>query len=258
MSASLLQQQQALSRWVCEPGAAAPSLLKPQGRPGIYQHAYRARLIAALSDNYTVLQRALGDEGFEALALAYIAAHPSRQASIRWFGDRLADFMLTRDDLVPHPALVDFARMDWALRGAFDAADVPALSLQDLSALAPDEWLTLSFRLQPSVLRLALDWAIEPAWHVLRDFDPEGGEEAPAMPEPQGLAHTLLVWRQGLETRWRSLEAGEAALLQGLAQGQDFAALCAMLAEQLGEEDRAAQAAVALLSQWLGDGLLRH
>jgi len=258
MNSVLLQQQQALSRWVREPGSAVPALLKPEGRPEIYQNAYRARLIAALGDNYTVLQRAMGDEGFEALALAYIAAHPSRQASIRWFGDGLAEFMLGREDLVPHPALIDFARMDWALRGAFDATDAAGLGLQDLSEFALDAWPTLRFKLHPSVQRIALSWAIAPAWHVLRDFDPDTGEDAPEMPEPEGLDHTLLVWRQGLETRWRSLDATEAQLLQALAEGQEFAALCAVLAEQLGDEGRAVQAAVTLLSQWLGDGLLRR
>lgn len=258
MSSDLLQQQLALSRWVREPGSAAPALLKPQGRPEIYQNAYRARLIAALGDNYTVLQRAMGDEGFEALALAYIAAQPSRQASIRWFGDGLAGFMAEHEDLVPHPALVDFARMDWALRSAFDAADAAVLGLQDLSALAPDEWPTLRFKLHSSVQRIGLAWAIAPAWHVLRDFDPESGEDAPEMPEPEPLEHTMLVWRQGLETRWRSLDPTEAELLQALAEGQDFAALGASLAERLGDEGRAAQAVATLLGQWLGDGLLRH
>lgn len=265
MSADLLQQQQrALSRGVLEPEAAAPALLKPRSRLGIYQQAYRARLMAALADNYTVLQRALGDEGFEALALAYIAARPSRQASIRWFGDGLAEFMGSRDDLVPHPALIDFARLDWALRGAFDAADAPVLRLQDLQRLAPDAWPALRLRLHPSAQVLALDWAIAPAWHVLRDFDPEAGEEAPEMPEPAPRAHALLVWRKGLDTRWRSLDATEAALLQRLAQRQTFAELCAALAEPLddgddqGDEGRAARAVVTLLSQWLEDDLLRH
>lgn len=258
MNSELLEQQRALSRWVREPGSAAPALLKPQGRPEIYQNAYRARLMAALSDNYTVLQRAMGNEGFEALAQAYLAAHPSRQASIRWFGEGLAGFMADHEDLVPHPALADFARMDWALRGAFDAADAAVLGMQDLSELAPDQWPALRFRLHPSVQRVALAWAIEAAWHVLRDFDPETGEDAPEMPEPELLDHTLLVWRQGLETRWRSLDPIEAQLLQALAEGRDFAALGASLAEQLGDEERAAQAVASLLGQWLADGLLRR
>jgi hypothetical protein len=67
------------------------------------------------------------------------------------------------------------------------------------------------------------------------------------------LAHTLLVWRQGLDTRWRSLAPLEAALLQALAAGDNFAAICAVAA--LSHAD-AAQQVVAALQQWLSDGVL--
>jgi hypothetical protein len=38
--------------------------------------------------------------------------------------------------------------------------------------------------------------------------------ELPELPEPVPHGHTLLAWRQAGETRWRSLELLEAALLQ--------------------------------------------
>ena len=87
----LREQQLAFAAAVRE-GAAAHVLLKPRGNGepallGIYQHAYRARLVAALRDNHEVLALALGDDAFDAIAQAYIDAHPSRFASIRWFGD---------------------------------------------------------------------------------------------------------------------------------------------------------------------------
>lgn len=224
----------------------------------VYRHAYRARLAAALADNYTVLARALGDAGFEALALAYIAAHPSQHPSIRWFGDELAGFMAgSGAGLVPHPSLVDFARMDWALRAAFDAADAPPLAHAALAALGPDDWAGLVLRLQPSVQRVDLAHAIEPAWRLLREWEPESGTEQPELPEPLPHAHTLLAWRQGLETRWRSLEPLEAVLLEAVAAGAPFALLCERAAAELGDAEAAAPAVVAALQQWLADGLLR-
>ena len=53
-------------------GADADGLLAGDFALGleVYRHAYRARLAAALADNFTVLARALGDEAFEALAQA--------------------------------------------------------------------------------------------------------------------------------------------------------------------------------------------
>lgn len=246
------QQQQLRDAVAC--GAAPGDLLQPRasGDPllRIYQHAYRARLVAALRDNFGVLPRAMGDEAFDELALAYLQAHPSRHPSIRWFGDRLPAFMAERDDLVPHPAFVDLARMEWALRNAFDAADAPALSAAGLATRAPEQWPGWVLRFQPSAQLLALRWRVEPAWRALQSAADDG------LPEPEPGEHTLLVWRPQLETRWRSVTNDiEAVLLPAAMQGQDFSALCERAAQQVGDE-QAAAAVVGVLQQWLGEGLL--
>lgn len=256
---SVTQQQLQLAAAIRD-GADPAGLLAGDYALGLqaYRHAYRARLVDALTDNFTVLARALGDDAFEALGQAYLAARPSRHPSIRWFGHELADFMAEAgDDLVPHPSLVDVARMDWALRGAFDAADAPGLDPATLAALGSDDWAGLVLHLQPSVQRVTLAHAVEPAWRVLREWEPESGAEQPELPEPVAHAHVMLAWRQHQETRWRSLEPLEAALLDAVAQGAPFALLCERAAEQLGDADEAAPAVVGALQRWLADGLLR-
>lgn len=257
MSTAALQQRLAAA---IRDGADATGLLADDFALGLeaYRHAYRARLVAALTDNFTVLARALGDEAFDALGQAYLAARPSRHPSIRWFGDGLADFMAAAGEaLVPHPSLVDIARMDWALRGAFDAAAAAPLAAAELASLPPDDWAGLVLQLQPSVQRVALAHAIEPAWRVLREWDPESGDDPPELPEPVAHAHLLLAWREGGETRWRSLEPLEAALLAGVAAGETFASLCERAAGLLDDAEAAAPAVIGLLQRWLADGLLQ-
>lgn len=245
--------QRALQAAICA-DKPAPGLLKPGSRLDVYANAYRARLIAALHDNHEVLYRAMGEEAFEALALAYLAAHPSPHRSIRWFGDGLAGFMAgTYAEQLDHPALVDIARMDWALRGAFDAADSPALAATELAALPPEAWPGLQLHLQPGTALLALDWVIEPAWALLRAA--ESDTDLPTLEAPVAGAHTLLIWRQGLETRWRALAPLEAALLEALQAGASFAELCETAAQGV-DEAEAAPAVVACLQQWLADALL--
>jgi hypothetical protein len=215
---------------------------------GLYLMAYRARLLAALRDNFPVLHRALGDEAFADLAHDYIDAHPSRFRSIRWFGDALVEFLDADPDRLPHPALADVARMDWAMRGAFDAAGVPLLTLDDLAALPPEDWPQRHFTLLPSLRRVELSWNVEPVWRALND-DAEAETNAP---EP--LAHVLLVWRPELDCLWRSAGDTEAAALCALAQGATFAECCAVIAGA-GEPDPAA-VALGLLQRWVSDGLL--
>jgi len=252
---SLAAQQQQL-RVAIVGHASAAGLLRsdPNREPllRIYQHAYTARLLGALRDNFGVLPRAMGDDAFEALGLAYLQAHPSNHPSIRWFGHRLAEFMAQQPDLVPHPAFVDLARMEWALRAAFDAADAPGLSAASLAARAPARWAGWVPRFQPSAQLLSLQWRVEPAWRALQAAE---GDE-PELEEPTAGEHLLLVWRPQLETRWRSVtDATEALLLPAAMNGDSFGALCERAAAQVGEEGAAA-AAVGALQQWISEGLL--
>lgn len=240
---TLVEQQRALHRAIVTAGDEADAGV--QGRLGVYRHAYVARLIAALRENFGCLPLVMGDETFDALARGYVAAHPSRHPSIRWFGDRLIEFMSAHDELVPHPALVDLARMEWALRAAFDAADATPIDASALATIAADGWPALVFTPLPSVQALPMQWAVEPVWRALRDAAP--GEEPP-LPEPLPHDHVLLVWRAGFENRWRVVEGLDAQLLQAMLAGHSFADLCALAGTP--------EVAVGALQSWLADGLL--
>lgn len=258
MSEALRAQQQTLQAAISEQSAAKALLHESQSGSGlsVYREAYTARLLAALRDNFTVLHRALGDADFEALGLAFIRARPSALPSIRWFGDGLAEFMASEYAAeLTHPCMIDFARMDWALRAAFDCADAAVLGFEQVAAVAADDWPALRLRLHPSVHLLPLNWAIEPAWSALRTHEPDAETEAPELSEPLALDHILLVWRSGLDTQWRSLEPLEARLLQALQAGQDFESLGRLAAETVGDEPAAA-ALVQSLQGWLAAGLL--
>lgn len=245
-----LQQrfQDAVLRENSAPGLFVAEGVQPAGGFDLYLQAYRARLAAALRDNFPVLQRALGDDAFAALARAYIDLHPSRFRSIRWFGDALAEFLAGAPERVPHPALVDLARMDWAMRAAFDAADAIPLTFGDLASLRPDDWPGQRFVPVPSLQILDLSWSIEPTWKALND-----AADA-ATDEPQALPHALLIWRPALDCCWRSAEAGEAAALRALRQGVSFAEWCTVIAAAGDPEP--AMTAATLLRRWLDEGLL--
>ncbi|MCV2350714.1 DNA-binding domain-containing protein [Paucibacter sp. Y2R2-4] len=249
----LRQQQQDLQALILGQPSARRERLLAGGAPSVYQEAYGARLLSALRDNYAVLHLAMGAEAFDALGSAYLAAHPSNQPSIRWFGDQLAAYMSGPfAERLPHPALVDLARMDWALRAAFDGPDAAPMTRSQLAALAPQAWAALQLRLQPTAQVLSLDWTVEPTYLALSRSEIEGQGEAP---EPQALKHALLVWREGDETRWRSLEAWEAELLVATHANSSFADLGELAAQTFGAEAAAGQL-VQALQTWVAQGLL--
>ncbi len=252
--ADLQSAFQSAVRDATPPGALLRGRLAQRGLDA-YRHAYRARLREALRDNYGVLHQAMGDADFDALANDYLAAHAPTEPSIRWFGHRLGEFM--RDwPALPHPALADLARLDWALRNAFDAAAEPALDDAQLAAVVPEAWMNLVLRPQPHVRLLDLQWAVAPAWHALAAARERGGEAEVPAPEP--LAHAVLVWRDVLQPRWRTLGAEEARALAlvrvlaverpGVPLGEWLEALGAPLLPQ----------AVGWLRGWARDGVLRR
>ncbi|HEX5683759.1 MAG TPA: DNA-binding domain-containing protein [Ideonella sp.] len=249
----LLAQQRAFAALLLADDEApvTPLLRAVKGQPpriGVYHHAYRARLIEALRSNLPVVHRVLGDDDFAALALAYLADEPSRKPSIRCFGDGLRDWLANHPDALPHPALADLAAMEWALGYSFDAADAASLTFEALAAMTPEQWPDARFAPHPSVHLLTLQWAVEPIWQALTH------DEDAATDEPEALDHRLLIWRQGLETRWRSLQPDEGELLTACLDGEPFAMLCEQAAIRRG--DNAPTWVASALRRWIDDGLL--
>lgn len=252
MSLRLAAQQSRLGQAIVGEGSAVGLLRSAAAGRGdglqVYRHAYRARLAEALRSNFPVLHRVLGDTAFAELAQAYLRARPSVRPSIRWFGDGLVEHMRSVPGALAHPSLADLARMEWSLGLSFDSADDAVLVPSDLMAVPAEAWPPLRFRGHASVALLRLAWAVEPLWQALTD---DGDAEADP---PQASPHALLVWRQGLATRWRSAPEGEAALLRACLDGEPFAQLCEQAVAFAGDD--AAAFAAGLLRRWIEDGLL--
>jgi hypothetical protein len=122
----------------------------------VYRDAYALRLIEALTTDFPGLLAMTGPAEFDMMARAYIAAHPSRHPSVRWFGRHLADFLARTAPFSATPAAADMARFEWALGEAFDAEDVEPLAFEQLAVIPPEAWETLRLFFVPSLRRLSL------------------------------------------------------------------------------------------------------
>lgn len=214
----------------------------------IYHNAYRARLLAVLREDFPALQQWLGDESFEQLAMAYIAAWPPRHYSLRWLGEHLPEFI---GNYVAEPQLSplrELATLEWAFTLAFDAPDTDALSAESISSFSAEDWVTLRVSLVLSANWLHLTYNTLELWKAAK-----GGEP---LPEPTRLPdeRSCLVWRRELVCQYRSLEPDEATALQLLVAGESFSTLCESLLPRYAEQ--APMQAAVWLRQWVNDGLL--
>jgi hypothetical protein len=218
-------------------------------RLGIYQEAYKLRLIEALSADFGTLHACLGDEGFSYLGNTYADAQPSDHPSIRWFGRHLVEFVRTQAPWADNSLIGDVAALDWAISLSFDAADAPRLVEADMMAIAPDAWPTLRFGVHPSVNTVDLQWNVG----ALR-LAADAGED-PEEPECNEDPVRWLVWRDDYESRFRSMTVDEAFSLASVVDGATFADICEGLTEWV-DPEHAAMHAAGTLRRWIVDGVL--
>lgn len=220
----------------------------------IYANAYFYRIRDCLAEGYPALERVLGAEWFHDLVTAYLVACPPRHASLRFAGERLADFLAAAAGAPfrrRFPWAADLARLEWARVDAFDAADAPLLAREALAEVPPVAWARLRFAFQPALRLLELAWPV----HELRRGTEAAGSEALAALRPASTR--LAVWRADERVHERCLDPDEAEALALALRGADFGALCERLAASAGERE-APRRAAALLARWQAEAWISH
>lgn len=239
-------------------GAGAPVASQLDGSQGIapdlglqiYTHAYSARLREALHSDHAALAWYLGEERWLRTCNDYIAKHPSRQRSLRNFGNQLPEFLRQHPSHKSHPRIAELAAFERALLDSFDAADAPTADWQALLALPESAWPTLCPQFQPSLIRQSTRTNAVQVWMAA-----QSGE---ALPKQVRIATSQrsdwAIWRDSkLVTHFRSLPEAEAAALDHFRAGGDFAMCCELLLQWFAADAVPAQA-LAFMGQWCSDG----
>ncbi len=213
-------------------------------RLGIYSDGYRLRIIEALENTYPDLNALLGCEAFEQIARSYIEQYPSTHRNMRWVGDQMQAHLT--QVLPQQPIAAEMAAFEWALGLAFDAEDLAILQIQDLAAIPPETWGELRFKFHPSVQLFDFQWNVVPVWQALEN------DKTP--PKPKEIKEPCAVWRNGLDSHFRTIDSIEYAAIEQVMSGISFEELCVSLAEH--DSDTAAQQAANYLAGWINEGML--
>lgn len=160
----------------------AETIIKPNDRLSsterleIYSRSYWFRLISSLNDDFVGLRAVVGDENFDALVQTYLTANPSRSFTLRNLGSRLESWLRANPQYIhPHEQLaLDMVRLEWADTECFDAAEEPALTLDDATHLGEDPKL----RLQPHIQLLDLNYPVDKLLLEIREEAEDESDEA--------------------------------------------------------------------------------
>jgi hypothetical protein len=208
---------------------------------------YFFRLLDILRADYEAVLAVVGDAAFHNLVTDYLCACPSTHPSVRNVGAGLPPYLRSHAFVADRPWLAELAALERARVEVFDGADAEPLTLDELRALAADDFARLPLPLVPSRAVVEARFAVDDVW---RAVDQGATVRRPA-PEPR----TLIVWRHQLAVHHRPLDPGEGEALARAQAGAPFGLICDLFAQELPVE-AAAAAAFRMLARWVTDGLI--
>jgi hypothetical protein len=133
--------------------------LTSRERLEIYSRSYWYRILDSLYEDFPGLRAIIGDDAFQELSRAYLAAHPSTSFTMRDLGKALESWLRPRRQYAvrQHALALDMVRLEWAHIEAFDGPAAKQLGPEDLLELGPD----LRMSLQPYVSLLDLHYPVD-------------------------------------------------------------------------------------------------
>ena len=179
----------------------------------VHRNNVKASLGAALAARFPVVLRLVGVEFFRAMAVVFVERHPPRSPVLAAYGAGFADFLDGFEPVADLPYLADVARLEWARHLAWHAADAPAISIEELTTVAPNRLDSVRLRLHPAATVVVSIWPVISIWttNILDE------EIKPIGPDQTG--ESALVTRPGLEIFVNALPPGTGLLFEALSAG---------------------------------------
>jgi hypothetical protein len=204
---------------------APNSQLSAFERLEIYNRQYWYRVLSALTEDFPALRAVVGTPAFEALSVAYLAAHPSRSFSLRNLGSGLADWLAANPKHASRRRrlAVDVARIEWAFVESFDSAENDPLTLEQIATLDASSRLSL----QPHLQLMALDYPADDLVLALHDREKRQTSEAGVKHEDMSTEPVKLP-KLRLRTTWLASHRVDFSVYYRRLQREEFLTLAAI------------------------------
>ena len=148
------------------PELTSHSSPNPKRRFEVYRNNVASSLTSTIAARFPVVQRLVGEEFFQAMALYFVERAPPRSPMLIVYGEGFPTFLETFEPVADLPYLPDVARLEWLQTQAFHAADAKPLSPEDFQSLPLDQIGGLRFALHPSLGILASPYPVYSIWRT--------------------------------------------------------------------------------------------
>ncbi|WP_322043776.1 DNA-binding domain-containing protein [Paraburkholderia sp. J67] len=223
MSTSLQDLQSAFANALDDPAAdtvlvahlQTSNELAIHDRLGLYRGNVRAARRSALASAYPVIAQLTGDTYFDALALAYARAHPSRDADLNRFGESLPDFIERYETDARYACFGDVARLEWALHIANFAANATPLAPAQWQAIGVERLMSSGLAVHPACVALESRFAAFEIWRAHRQGDAANAQWPERIDVPNWTLIVRPQWRCAALAHTQAAHGAFVALQRG-------------------------------------------
>jgi hypothetical protein len=258
---SLLETQREFARLIMQPmtsregiptrsRAAAEKFIKPNDRLTslerleIYNRSYWFRILDCLAEDFPGVRAIMGVKRFRRMSEAYLAECPSRSFTLRNLGLRLGEWLKANPKWGRESQLLpDMVALEWAHIEAFDGAQRPPVTQEQLAQAGAE----LRLQLQPYIQLLALHYPVDDLLIAVREGKRTNKMVAEMLRSPADIY--LALHRFDYSVHYRRLEPEAYQLLSSLRDGTTLmdAIEAAFAASTMTEEQQAQRA-----QEWFG------
>lgn len=193
----------------------------PKRRFEVYRNNVAASLTSTIAARFPVVQRLVGEEFFQAMALYFVERAPPRSPVLIVYGEGFPSFLETFEPVADLPYLPDVARLEWLQTVAFHAADAKPLTPGDFEALAldriGDRTGEMRFALHPSIGLISSHCPIYSIWRT----NTHDAEVVPITPDHG--AEQVMVSRPDTVVEVAKLPPGAYDFIAALRDGATLA-----------------------------------
>lgn len=196
------------------PAGLLDKVAAPAGkRFGVYRNNVTVSLMEAIKEGFPATARLLGEANFSQISRQFVGSNAPSSPLMFLYGETFPAFLAGIEPLSHLTWLPDVARLEWALRVAYHAADAAPIAPEALQTLTPEALLSARFSFAPAVQLLRFD---HPATQI-RDYALGHGTQ------PTGGAEAVLITRPEYDPVAAPVPTPQAALLTALMDGLPLA-----------------------------------
>lgn len=219
MLRSLTEVQAEFAAALLDPAAVVPGdVADPEGKPtprrfAVYRNNVTVGLVNTVSSAFPAVKRIVGDDFFNAMAIAFVRVEPPSSPVLLEYGKGFADFVARFEPARSLSYLADVARIERAWHEAYHAAEAVSLGPDDLAGIAEDDLPALTFSLHPSLRVVRSAYPALTIWRM-------NTSDEPVVPVDLGAGgEDTLIVRPEAMVNVRPLAVGGATFIETLAHG---------------------------------------